>query len=64
MSSLDTSSGAISNTAVTNPLRKPRTEEIDVFGLTHTGKVRKTNQDQGRACCRLAAPAQATSTVF
>ncbi len=45
MSSPDTTSGAIFNTAVTNPLRKPRTEEIDVFGLTHTGKVRKVNQD-------------------
>ncbi|MEP7382655.1 MAG: protein phosphatase 2C domain-containing protein [Gemmatimonadota bacterium] len=26
-------------------LRKPRDEEIDVFGLTHTGKVRSENQD-------------------
>lgn len=25
--------------------RKPRDEEIDVFGLTHVGKVRKVNQD-------------------
>ncbi|HVX88762.1 MAG TPA: protein phosphatase 2C domain-containing protein [Gemmatimonadales bacterium] len=25
--------------------RKPRDEEIDVFGLTHPGKVRPTNQD-------------------
>jgi protein phosphatase len=25
--------------------RKPRDEEIDVYGLTHTGLVRKTNQD-------------------
>jgi len=25
--------------------RKPKDEEIDVFGLTHTGKVRKVNQD-------------------
>lgn len=25
--------------------RKPRDDEIDVFGLTHQGKVRKTNQD-------------------
>ncbi len=25
--------------------RKPLDEEIDFFGLTHTGKVRKTNQD-------------------
>jgi serine/threonine protein phosphatase PrpC len=27
------------------PPRKPRDEEIDVFGLTHIGKVRATNQD-------------------
>lgn len=26
-------------------IRKPRDEEIDVFGLTHTGKVRSENQD-------------------
>jgi serine/threonine protein phosphatase PrpC len=25
--------------------RKPRDDEIDVYGLTHIGKVRKTNQD-------------------
>lgn len=32
--------------AVSPPLaRKPRDEEIDVFGLTHPGKVRPTNQD-------------------
>jgi protein phosphatase len=28
------------------PNRKPRDDEIDVFGLTHQGKVRKDNQDQ------------------
>jgi protein phosphatase len=28
------------------PERKPRDDEIDVFGLTHMGKVRTTNQDQ------------------
>jgi serine/threonine protein phosphatase PrpC len=27
------------------PPRKPRDEEIDIFGLTHIGKVRATNQD-------------------
>jgi serine/threonine protein phosphatase PrpC len=27
------------------PPRKPRDDEIDVYGLTHTGKVRQTNQD-------------------
>ena len=26
--------------------RQPRDDEIDVFGLTHTGKVREVNQDQ------------------
>ena len=30
---------------VTTPTRKPLDEEIDVYGLTHTGKVRKVNQD-------------------
>ena len=45
MSSPDTTSGALFNTAATNPLRKPRNEEIDVFGLTHPGKIRKVNQD-------------------
>ncbi|MBI3082547.1 MAG: hypothetical protein HYY94_06545, partial [Gemmatimonadetes bacterium] len=25
--------------------RKPLDEEIDIYGLTHPGKVRKTNQD-------------------
>lgn len=28
------------------PPRKPRDDEIDVFGLTHQGKVRKSNEDQ------------------
>lgn len=50
MFSPDTTPGAISNTSVTNPLRKPRAEEIDVFGLTHTGKVRKVNQDHFLVC--------------
>ena len=27
------------------PPRKPRDDEIDVYGLTHVGRVRKTNQD-------------------
>jgi protein phosphatase len=31
--------------AVALPTRKPRDTEIDVYGLTHTGKVRKANQD-------------------
>ena len=31
--------------AVTTSTRKPLDEEIDVYGLTHPGKVRKVNQD-------------------
>jgi serine/threonine protein phosphatase PrpC len=30
---------------IASPDRKPRDDEIDVYGLTHTGKVRKENQD-------------------
>ncbi len=30
--------------------RKPRDEEIDVYGLTHPGKVRKDNQDHFLIC--------------
>jgi protein phosphatase len=30
--------------------RRPRDEEIDVYGLTHPGKVRKTNQDHFLLC--------------
>jgi len=30
--------------------RKPRDDEIDVFGLTHAGKVRSTNQDHFLIC--------------
>ena len=26
--------------------RKPRDDEVDVFGLTHQGKIRRDNQDQ------------------
>lgn len=29
-----------------SPQRAPRNDEIDVFGLSHPGKVRKTNQDR------------------
>ena len=28
-----------------DPARKPRDDEMDVFGLSHTGLVRKENQD-------------------
>src|SRR4051812_47631352 len=37
-------------TPATNPERKPRDEEIDVYGLTHRGKVRKDNQDHFLIC--------------
>jgi len=30
---------------VTDPSRKPLDDELDVFGLTHQGKVRKNNED-------------------
>ncbi|MFL5517601.1 MAG: PP2C family protein-serine/threonine phosphatase [Gemmatimonadales bacterium] len=32
------------------PDRKPRDDEIDVFGLTHPGRVRKDNQDHFLVC--------------
>src|SRR5215204_2928092 len=32
------------------PSRKPRDNEIDVYGITHTGKVRKENQDHFLIC--------------
>ena len=32
------------------PQRKPYDEEIDVYGLTHAGKVRKENQDHFLIC--------------
>ena len=32
------------------PNRKPRDDEIDVYGLTHPGKVRKENQDHFLMC--------------
>jgi PPM family protein phosphatase len=32
------------------PERKPRDEEIDVYGLTHAGKVRNENQDHFLIC--------------
>jgi len=30
---------------VPSAVRKPRDDEIDVYGLTHPGKVRTENQD-------------------
>lgn len=38
------------NFAITKTHRKPNDEEIDVYGLTHQGKVRKTNQDHFLVC--------------
>ena len=35
---------------VVGPTRKPRDDEIDVYGITHTGKVRKENQDHFLIC--------------
>ena len=32
------------------PDRKPRDDEIDVYGLTHPGKVRSDNQDHFLIC--------------
>jgi PPM family protein phosphatase len=34
----------------TDTPRKPRDDELDVYGLTHVGKVRKTNQDHFLIC--------------
>ena len=33
-----------------NPNRRPMDDEIDVWGLTHTGKVRKNNEDHFLLC--------------
>ena len=42
---------SLDTTAVaTNPARNPREDEIDVHGVTHTGKVRKDNQDHFVLC--------------
>jgi protein phosphatase len=37
-------------TAVVAPARKPREDEIDAYGVTHPGKVRKDNQDHFLLC--------------
>lgn len=41
-----------SRTTVINPAtaRKPRDEEVDVYGLTHPGRVRRENQDHFAIC--------------
>ena len=40
-----TSPDTYTTTVTDSPARKPRDKEIDVFGLTHRGHVRKLNQD-------------------
>ena len=35
---------------IRGPQRKPYDEEIDVYGITHQGKVRKENQDHFLIC--------------
>ena len=37
-------------TVETESSRKPQDEEVDVYGLTHPGKVRKENQDHFLIC--------------
>ena len=44
------------------PARKPTDEELDVYGLTHPGKVRTTNQDHF-LICSLASRCWCTSPV-
>ena len=41
---------SIQATAHVNAMRKPRDDEVDVFGLTDPGKVRKENQDHFLIC--------------
>lgn len=36
--------------SVSTELKRPRDEELDLFGLTHKGKVRETNQDHFLVC--------------
>src|SRR3954469_12489639 len=44
-----TASQATTST-LAGPNRKPRDDEIDVYGITHRGKVRKENQDHFLIC--------------
>ena len=49
-------------TAIAAPDRKPRDDEIDIFGITHPGKVRSDNQDHFLVCAlRKEAVIQLTS---
>jgi serine/threonine protein phosphatase PrpC len=41
---------ADSTASSAQPARKPRDDEIDVYGLTHPGKVRADNQDHFLIC--------------
>ncbi len=38
------------STPAIDPTRQPLDDEIDVFGLTHVGKIRKVNQDHFMIC--------------
>jgi protein phosphatase len=38
------------HTTAADPMRKPRDDEVDVYGLTDVGKVRKENQDHFLIC--------------
>ncbi|MCI0433210.1 MAG: protein phosphatase 2C domain-containing protein [Gemmatimonadetes bacterium] len=40
----------VQQSPVAPPIRKPRDDEIDVWGLTHQGKVRSSNQDHFLIC--------------
>ena len=44
---MTSSTATVINTATA---RKPRDEEVDVYGLTHPGLVRKENQDHFAIC--------------
>ena len=40
----------LTTTIPTAPGQKPRDDELDLFGLTHPGKVRRENQDHFLLC--------------
>lgn len=42
--------GMVPETAVSLPVVRPRDDELDLFGLTHPGRVRTANQDQFLLC--------------
>ena len=50
MTSIDHEPAAPAHPADQAAMRKPLDSEIDVYGLTHQGKVRKTNQDNFLIC--------------